>query len=80
MIIDNLIIKNIIKLKSFAFVSRVVKLYQNLIEKKKEYVLSKQLLLTGTSIGPVLQLSIELMSFSPAKPIITIGEKHQSKK
>lgn len=58
MIIDNLIKKNITRLKSFAFALRVVKLYQNLIEKKKECVLSKQLLRAGTVIGPVLQFLI----------------------
>jgi len=37
--------------KSFAFAVRIVKLYKYLIEEKKEYVLSKQLLRCGTSIG-----------------------------
>ena len=42
---------NIIKTKSYAFALRVVKLYRFLIQEKKEYVLSKQLLRSGTSIG-----------------------------
>ena len=37
--------------KSFAFAVRIVKLYQYLTDKHKEYVLSKQLLRSGTSIG-----------------------------
>jgi four helix bundle protein len=37
--------------KSYAFAVRVVKLYQHLCEQKKEYVLSKQILKCGTSIG-----------------------------
>ena len=37
--------------KSFAFAVRIVKLYKYLAEQKKEYVLSKQLLRCGTSIG-----------------------------
>jgi four helix bundle protein len=37
--------------KSYAFALRIVKLYQCLIEQKKEYVLSKQILHSGTSIG-----------------------------
>ena len=37
--------------KSFRFALRVVKLYQYLRENKKEFVLSKQLLRSGTSIG-----------------------------
>lgn len=42
---------NIILDKSFAFAIRIVKLYTYLCEMKKEYVLSKQLLRCGTSIG-----------------------------
>ena len=43
---DNLILD-----KSFDFAIRVVKLYKYLCDEKKEYVLSKQLLRSGTSIG-----------------------------
>jgi len=42
---------NIILDKSFEFAIRVVKLYKHLCDEKKEYVLSKQLLRSGTSIG-----------------------------
>ena len=42
--------ENIILNKSFDFSIEVIKLYTVLI-KKKEYVLSKQLLKSGTSIG-----------------------------
>ena len=42
---------NVIKDKSFKFAVRIVKLYTYLKEQKKEYVLSKQLLRAGTSIG-----------------------------
>ena len=37
--------------KSFAFAVRIVNLYKYLTAKKKEFVLSKQLLRAGTSIG-----------------------------
>ena len=43
--------ENIIKNKSFDFALRIVKLYQYLVSDKKEFVLSKQLLRSGTSIG-----------------------------
>lgn len=43
--------QNIIKEKSFNFAIRIVKLYQFLTNDKKEYVLSKQILKSGTSIG-----------------------------
>ncbi len=42
--------KNVIKDKSFDFAVEIVYLYKDLIE-KKEFVLSKQLLRSGTSIG-----------------------------
>ena len=45
------IMENAILDKSFAFSVRVVKLYKYLTEKKKEYILSKQILRAGTSIG-----------------------------
>lgn len=42
---------NTIALKSKAFALRIVKLYQYLTETQKEYILSKQVLRSGTSIG-----------------------------
>ena len=42
---------NIIEEKSFVFAVRIVNLYKHLNEKKREFVLSKQLLRSGTSIG-----------------------------
>ena len=42
--------KNIIKEKTFAFAIEIVGLYKVLIE-KKEFVLSRQMLRSGTSIG-----------------------------
>jgi len=44
-------VANIIEEKSFAFAVRIVNLYKHLNETKKEFVLSKQLLRSGTSIG-----------------------------
>jgi len=43
--------KNIILIKSKEFAIRIIKLYQYLSNEKKEFVLSKQLLKSGTSIG-----------------------------
>lgn len=42
---------NIIKQKSFSFAVRIVSIYKHISENKKEYVLCKQLLRSGTSIG-----------------------------
>ena len=49
---------NIIQQKSFAFAIRIVNLYKFLISEKKEFVLSKQLLRSGTSIGANIEESI----------------------
>lgn len=43
--------QSIIKEKSFAFAVRVVNLFKFLKEEKRESVLSKQVLCSGTSIG-----------------------------
>lgn len=47
--------ENIIKEKSFAFAIRIVKLYQYLQDSKEEFVLSKQLLRSGTSVGAMVR-------------------------
>lgn len=49
--------ENIIKIKSFNFALRVVKLYQYLSLEKKEFILSKQLLRSGTAIGALVRES-----------------------
>jgi four helix bundle protein len=49
---------NIIQQKSYAFAVRIVRVYQYLCEEKKEYVLSKQLLRCGTSIGANIEEAI----------------------
>ncbi len=43
--------KSILKEQSFEFALNIVKVYKQLTEDKREYVLSKQLLRSGTSIG-----------------------------
>ena len=43
--------ENILLEKSFAFAVRVVRAYKYLVDDKKEFVLSKQFLRSGTSIG-----------------------------
>jgi four helix bundle protein len=42
---------NVIKDESFAFAIRIVRLYKFLNNEKKNLVLSKQLLRSGTSVG-----------------------------
>lgn len=47
--------KNILKDKSYAFAIKVVKVCQYLNNSKKEYVISKQLLRSGTSVGALIR-------------------------
>jgi four helix bundle protein len=41
--------------KSFVFSIRIVNLYKYLVDKKKEFVLSKQLLRSGTAVGALVR-------------------------
>ena len=54
--------ENLIQAKSYAFAIRIVRLYQFLGENKKEFVLSKQLLRSGTSIGANVEEAIGAQS------------------
>jgi len=46
---------NIVKDKSFSFALGVVKLYKYLTNEKREFVLSKQMLRSGTAIGALVR-------------------------
>lgn len=43
--------------KSYAFALRIIKLYKYLVSDQKEFVLSKQILRSGTSIGALVKKS-----------------------
>ena len=60
MVIENS--DNIIQDLSFNFAVRIVKFYKHLTESKKEYVLSKQILRSGTCIGANVKESIHAQS------------------
>jgi four helix bundle protein len=47
--------ESILKTKSYQFAILIVKLSQTLVSDKKEYVLSKQLLRSGTAIGSLIR-------------------------
>jgi len=46
---------SIVKNKSFSFAVKIVHLYKFLVADKKEFVLSKQLLRSGTAIGALVR-------------------------
>lgn len=46
---------NVVRDKSFQFAIRIVKLFRHLSENKREFVLSKQLLRSGTAVGALIR-------------------------
>ena len=49
---------NIIQIKTFDFAVRCINLYKDLTFKQKEFILSKQILRSGTSIGANIEEAI----------------------
>ncbi len=71
---------NVIENKSFDFAVRIVNLHKHLSAEKKEFVLSKQLLRSGTSIGANVSEALRGQSkadFS-AKMCIALKEANES--
>lgn len=66
---------NIVQIKSYAFAVRVVKACQYLNNEKKEFVLSKQLLRSGTSIGANIEEAIGGQSDKDLFAKLTIAYK-----
>ena len=54
--------ENVIKTQSFEFALRITKLYQFLQKEKKDFILSKQLLRSGTSVGAMARESEQTKS------------------
>ncbi|HHD64606.1 MAG TPA: four helix bundle protein [Desulfobulbaceae bacterium] len=48
-------VKSVLRDKSYDFAIRIVKLSQFLMSEKKEFVLSKQVLRSGTAIGVLIR-------------------------
>ena len=46
---------SVLKEKSYAFALKIIKAYKYLVKEKKEHVLSKQLLRSGTAIGALVR-------------------------
>ena len=55
-------VSSIVGEKSFVFATRIVKLYKYLVSEKFEYVMSKQLLRSGTSIGANVREALQAQS------------------
>jgi len=67
--------ENVVKDKSFKFAVRVVNLYKFLCNDKKEYVLSKQVLRSGTAIGANIEEADGVISKSDFSSKISIAYK-----
>ena len=67
--------KSIIKDKSFKSAVRIVNLYKCLTENKKEYVLSKQMLRSGTSIGANVREGLNAVSSADFVHKLAISQK-----
>ncbi|MFC4740332.1 four helix bundle protein [Flavobacterium ponti] len=67
--------ENVIQNKTYAFSLKIVKLYKRLVDEKREYVLSKQLLRFGTSIGADIEEAIGGQSQKDFYAKLTISYK-----
>ena len=66
---------NVVQRKSYDFALKIVKLYQYLCKEKKEYILSKQLVRSGTSIGANIEEAIGGQSRKDFYAKLTISYK-----
>ena len=66
---------NLIQQKSFAFALRTVHLYRYLTNEKKEFVLAKQVLRSGTSVGANIEEAIGAQSQKDFLSKISIAYK-----
>ncbi len=53
---------NIIQQKSYAFALKIIVIYQHLTREQKEFILSKQLIRSGTSVGANVEEAIGAQS------------------
>lgn len=77
----NMKTSNIIEEKSFKFALRIVNLYKYLISEKKEYIMSKQILRSGTSVGANIAEGVEAQSKKDfiSKLSIALKEANETK-
>ena len=67
--------ENVILKKSYEFAVRIVRMYQHLSKEKKEYMLSKQVLRSGTSIGANAEEAVGGISKADFKAKMSISYK-----
>lgn len=67
--------KNVVQEKSYEFAKRIIRMYKHLSEEKREFVLSKQVLRSGTSIGANIEEAIGGSSKRDFKAKLNISYK-----
>ncbi|MCC7051324.1 MAG: four helix bundle protein [Bacteroidia bacterium] len=67
--------ESIVKTKSFQFAVRVVNLYKLLITDRKEFVMSKQMLRSGTSVGANVREAVNAQSPADFVHKLAIAQK-----
>jgi four helix bundle protein len=70
--------ENVLSEKAYAFALRMIKLYQYMAQEHREYVLSKQILRSGTSIGANIEESIHAQSKTDFIHKLSIAQKEAS--
>jgi four helix bundle protein len=70
--------ENVVKIKSFDFALRIVNLYKYLIAEKKEFVLSRQILKSGTSVGACIREAENAESRADFKHKLGIAQKEMN--
>ncbi len=67
--------KSILKEKSYRFALRIVNLYKFIVTDKREYVLSKQILRSGTSVGANVEEAGQAQSKADFVHKLSIAQK-----
>jgi four helix bundle protein len=70
--------ENILSEKSYKFALRTIKLYKFMTDEHKEYVLSKQILRSGTSIGANIEEPIHAQSKTDFIHKLSVAQKEAS--
>lgn len=70
--------ENILSEKSHSFALRMIKLYKYMIQEHREFVLSKQVLRSGTSIGANIEESVHAQSKVDFVHKLSIAQKEAS--
>lgn len=70
--------ESILSTKSYTFALRIVKVYRHMADVHREFVLSKQILRSGTSIGANIEESVHAQSRTDFIHKLSIAQKEAS--